>query len=149
MSMLAGAAMIFGIKCGAWAKFWTQKVGPNFAIKTAMDSCSLIVYISSISIYIQGISSQDEVPHPDTSWRRNSWHQCWRNELIDRELGSKQQIPRGHQIGWWCFFPIWWWSRKCVLSPGWYERLANNWGNNVCPLGHRCFSLHRDWIDSG
>lgn len=37
------------------------------------------------------------------SWQRNSWHQCWRNELIDRELGSKQQIPRGHKIGW-CFF---------------------------------------------
>ena len=45
------------------------------------------------------------------------------------------------------FFPPWWWSPKFVLSPGWYERLANNWGNDICPLGHRCFSLHRDWID--
>ena len=45
MSMLAGAAMIFGIKCGDAAKFWAQKMVPMFAIKTAMDSCSLTVYI--------------------------------------------------------------------------------------------------------
>lgn len=80
------------------------------------------------------------------SWQRNSWHQCWRNELIDRELGSKQQIPRGHQIGW-CFFFSHDDEVVNVFCHPAGMKLANNWGNNECPLGHRCFSLYRDWID--